>query len=277
MADQRDLSRDLEAARKAYKDGDVEASQMAHLAQRHAHSETKHHKKSGGVISSLVFGGLDGITTTFAVLVAAAAGHLPIWSLLIITLANLVGDAVGMAVGDYLGSVAEGELEEKQVSEEREKIRTQPEKQKAFMLKTYMDMGMSPDSARELVELLVESEEGFLKSVCVHKDIGVGGDDDGPGPIVSALVTFCAFLVLGGIPTLGYALCFNYKQNASIDGIFWASMGLFFVTLFILGAVKGVITNVPWWKSGLGITIQGGITTTAAFAIGYGFDQISDK
>ena len=38
------LSRDLEAARKAFKEGDVKASQMAHLASTHAQSEKKHHK-----------------------------------------------------------------------------------------------------------------------------------------------------------------------------------------------------------------------------------------
>ena len=231
------------------------------------------------MVSSLVFGGLDGITTTFAVLVAAAAGGLQIWSLLIITFANLIGDAVGMAVGDYLGSIAEDELKEKQIEEEREKIRTHPEKQKAFMVRTYTRLGMSQDSAEELVELLVESEEGFLKAICVHKDIGVtGDDDDGPHAVVSALVTFCAFLVLGAIPMLAYVFSFgSYKEAASIDYVFWVSIGLFFVTLFILGAVKGVITNVPWWKSGLGILIQGGVTTMAAFAIGYGFDKLADS
>ena len=204
-----------------------------------------------------------------------------VWSLLVITFANLLGDAVGMAVGDYLGSKAEEELEEKQIEEEREKIRTHPEEQKAFMVNQYLAMGMSPDSANELATLLTESEEGFLKAICVYKEIGVvGGDDDNEGgasPIISALVTFGAFLVLGGIPMLGYAFSFgHYRDDAAIDAVFWVSIALFFVTLFILGAVKGVITNVPWWKSGVSITVQGGITTLAAFAIGYGFDQLAD-
>ena len=197
-----------------------------------------------------------------------------------ITFANLLGDAVGMAVGDYLGSKAEQELEEKQIEEERRKIRTHPEQQKDFMLDTYLGMGMPLKSARELVDLLVESEEGFLKAICVYKEIGVvgGDDDDGPTPFVSALVTFVAFLVLGGIPMFAYGFSFgSYREDAAIDAVFWISIGLFFVTLFILGAVKGVITNVDWWKSGLSITVQGGITTLAAFAIGYGFDQLADN
>ena len=107
-------------------------------------------RASGGIVSSLVFGGLDGITTTFAVLVASAAGivlfHsflffyfliryllLPsfflilfslskiaktvISSLLIITFANLIGDAVGMAVGDWLGSIAEDDMNDKKIKE----------------------------------------------------------------------------------------------------------------------------------------------------------------
>jgi hypothetical protein len=47
------------------------------------------------------------------------------------------------------------------------------------------------------------------------------------------------------------------------------------VTLFALGAVKGVITNSRWWLSGLVTLAQGAITTVAAYFISYGFEQIT--
>jgi len=63
--------RDLKAARDAYANSDVEASKAAHDAK--VLNAAEHHKKIGGNIKSIVYGGLDGIITTFAV-VAGAAG-----------------------------------------------------------------------------------------------------------------------------------------------------------------------------------------------------------
>lgn len=63
--------RDLSAARDAYKDRDLEASKAAHKAK--VLGAPEQHKKIGGHLKSIVYGGLDGIITTFAV-VAGAAG-----------------------------------------------------------------------------------------------------------------------------------------------------------------------------------------------------------
>ena len=63
--------RDLGAARQAYADGDVEASKAAHKAK--VLNAPEQHKRIGGHVKSIVYGGLDGIITTFAV-VAGAAG-----------------------------------------------------------------------------------------------------------------------------------------------------------------------------------------------------------
>ena len=76
---QKQLSRDLNAAREAYKAGDVEAARAAH-GHGHGHGGHSHGKAPEAhsntpseYIKSMVFGGLDGIITTFAV-VAAVAG-----------------------------------------------------------------------------------------------------------------------------------------------------------------------------------------------------------
>ncbi len=49
------------------------------------------------------------VITTFAVVTAAAATGLTYGTLIIITFANLFGDAIAMAIGDYLSSAAEGD------------------------------------------------------------------------------------------------------------------------------------------------------------------------
>jgi hypothetical protein len=51
------------------------------------------------------------VITTFAVVAASAAAGLSNGMILIIGFANLIGDAVGMGVGDFLSSKAEDDHE----------------------------------------------------------------------------------------------------------------------------------------------------------------------
>ena len=53
--------RDLELAKKAYDNNDIEASKQAHAAKH-----VEDHSKVGGHIKSIVFGGLDGKTDSLA-------------------------------------------------------------------------------------------------------------------------------------------------------------------------------------------------------------------
>ena len=83
------LGRDLEAARKAYKGGDLNAMIAAH-DHKSAAAEEKHASDSGDFIKSLVFGGLDGIITTFAIVCAAIGADLSKKTVIIMGLANLM-------------------------------------------------------------------------------------------------------------------------------------------------------------------------------------------
>lgn len=56
---------------------------------------------------SIVYGGMDGIVTTFAVVAGAVGGNLGIKPILILGFSNLLADGFSMAVGDYLSSTTE--------------------------------------------------------------------------------------------------------------------------------------------------------------------------
>jgi VIT1/CCC1 family predicted Fe2+/Mn2+ transporter len=63
-------------------------------------------------IRGIVFGGMDGILTTFALLAAAAGSRHTSSSLtLVIGISTVVADALSMAAGEYLSAKAEAELD----------------------------------------------------------------------------------------------------------------------------------------------------------------------
>jgi hypothetical protein len=94
-------------ARAAFEKRDVSQAMRAHKAaaagEDHAGSHSDH-------IKSFVYGGLDGIATTFAVIAGVAGGGYSGREALIIGFAKLVADGLAMGLGDYISSVAENNL-----------------------------------------------------------------------------------------------------------------------------------------------------------------------
>ena len=58
---------------------------------------------------SIVYGGLDGIITTFAVVAGTVGGNLPTLTVVILGFSNLLADGFSIAIGDYLSSHDEDE------------------------------------------------------------------------------------------------------------------------------------------------------------------------
>ena len=56
---------------------------------------------------SIVYGGMDGIVTTFAVVAGSVGGNLGVAPIIVLGFSNLLADGFSMAVGDYLSSTTE--------------------------------------------------------------------------------------------------------------------------------------------------------------------------
>jgi hypothetical protein len=61
---------------------------------------------AGFFIKSIVYGGLDGILTTFSVINAIKGAHISILGVVIFGIANLIADALSMGLGDFLSDRA---------------------------------------------------------------------------------------------------------------------------------------------------------------------------
>lgn len=70
----------IKEARKAFKKGDTMASHAAHSRNKDIESietaKEKHRNDVGEYVKSIVYGGMDGIVTTFAVVAAVVGGSL---------------------------------------------------------------------------------------------------------------------------------------------------------------------------------------------------------
>lgn len=254
------LSRDLHKAREAYRQGDREASAAAHNA---AHSPERHQQHTGQYIKSGVYGGLDGIVTTFAVVAGAAGADLSAGVALILGFANLVADGLSMAIGDYLSTRSEQEYHRAERRREEWEVTHYPEGEKRELVELYVSRGMNEDDARAIVEILARHPQVWV-DVMMTEELRILDSDESPWK--NAAVTFVSFALFGFVPLLAFVL--SHSVGWFGDHLFLAACGLTAATLFALGAVKTKITGRSWFLSGCEMLLVGGIAAAAAYLVG---------
>lgn len=252
-------SRDLQGARDAYRNRDPKASVAAHSRR----AEEKHQQQHGQYLKSAVYGGLDGIVTTFAVVAGVAGAELNAGIVLILGFANLIADGLSMAVGDYLSTKSELEYEKAERERERWEIENYPEGEKRELVELYVEKGLNEEDAQTVVDIFARNKETWVEVMMVE-ELGIVRTDE--SPLRNAVVTFLSFAVFGLIPLLAYVVAriLPYLQFDT----FVVAAALTAATLFALGAVKVRITGRNWFKSGLETLAVGGIAAAAAFLVG---------
>ena len=252
--------RDLNKAREAYKKGDAEASKEAHSTIM----AEDHKVEQGKYIKSTIYGGLDGIITTFAVVAGVTGASLQVAIVLILGLANLLADGLSMAIGDYLSTKAENEYQADERKREAWEVKHYPEGEKKEMIEIYTGKGISQADAEQVVSILSSYEEPWL-DIMMAEELGIIESDE--SPINNAIVTFVSFIIFGFIPLVAYIFSMFFSIEDS--QVFLIAVILTGLTLFLLGALKVKVTGKNWVKSGLEMLFVGGLAAIAAYGIGF--------
>lgn len=255
----------LEQAQRAYAEGDYEASAAAHDPQRIREAAEEHGSTGHQYIGDLVYGGLDGIITTFAVVSGVAGASLSTAVVLILGLANLFADGLSMAVGAYLSSKSEREYYEREREREAWEVENFPEGERVELIEIYREKGYSQADADNLVEIQTRSDARWVDAMMIHE---LGMLPDERKPLLSGLATLIAFVVAGAVPLLVYLLGGQMLAGQPETAFALAAL-LSGVALFGLGAAKVLITERNWMRAGLEMLIVGGLAGAVAYLVGY--------
>ena len=258
------ISKRLDEARKAFDQGSLEASAAAHEPERIAQAASEQHGgTSHQYIGDMVYGGLDGIITTFAVVSGVAGAQLGTPVILILGLANLLADGFSMATGAYLSSKSEQEYYEREREREAWEVEHFPEGERAELYEIYQSQGYSQEDARRLVEIHTKDHDLWLRAMMVDE---LGLLEDERKPHFSALATLASFVVAGVVPLLVYLLGLLFPIPQTVA--FPTSLALSGLALFGLGASKVLITERNAFKSGIEMLAVGGLAAAVAYAVG---------
>jgi len=255
-------TRSLEKAKDAYKEHSIKASKAAHDIKKIS-AEEKHNTTQGQYLKSIVYGGLDGTITTFAVVAGVAGAALQPGVVLILGFANLVADGISMAVGDYLSSKAEKEYNRAEKKREAWEFENYPEGEKLEMVQIYETMGVDKKDSKTIVDIMSKHKKAFVKIMMVEE---LGIIEDTTSPVKNALFTFFSFAFFGFIPLVAYVFASMIPWLAA--NTFLSACVLTGMTLFLMGALKVKITERNWFKSGLEMLLVGGLAAGAAYGIG---------
>jgi len=265
------LTRSLEKAKAAWKNRNSEASKKAHQQR----ATEQHQQAQGRYIKSAIYGGLDGIITTFAVVAGVAGASLSAGIVLILGFANLIADGISMAIGDYLSTKAEKEYARAERKRESWEVENYPEGEMKEMVEIYMDKGIAEKDAKQMVEILSKHKKAWV-DVMMVEELGIVESKE--SPLKNSLVTFGSFVIFGFIPLFAYVLARLFPglfgggaksiTSGASDPTFLIACALTGATLFTLGALKTKVTGQKWYISGFEMLIVGGLAAAAAYGIG---------
>ncbi len=258
------LSKRLLDALEAYRKKDARASKKAHSADRIKAAFEEHKTETGAYIGEAVYGALDGIVTTFAVVAGVEGARLSSGIVLILGFANLIGDGLSMGVGSYLSTKSRREYERSERERERWEVENYPDGEKEEIKEIYKRKGFTGHDLERAVEIITSDKEIWIETM-MQEELGIL--EESGHPFFNGLSTFISFMVAGFIPLLFFVLALAIPSLEQYT--FSMSVVLTGLTLFAVGSIRVMVTRTNWWRSGLEMLTVGGAAALGAYLVGY--------
>lgn len=224
-------------------------------------------------LRDFIYGAIDGTVTTFAVVAGVAGAQLTAGIIVILGVANLLGDGFSMAVSNFLGTRADEQLRAKRRASEVDHVRRHPEGEREEIRQIFAAKGFEGSDLDRVVEVITANEERWVDTM-IQEEFGL--TLDGPDPLRAAASTFAAFITAGAVPLLIYAWQVGGPDGMRIPNPFFWSSVLTGVTFFGVGALKSRFVDESWQASGIQTLLVGGTAAFIAYAVGVFLRGIAD-
>ncbi len=217
-------------------------------------------------LKEIVYGGTDGIVTTFAVVAGFVGSQssnsvsLPIITVLLFGFANLLADGVSMSLGNFLSSRSEVDVYKNRKRKERREIQQNPQEEIEETRKILEEKGFTSQDAMTLTAIYQKNENYWLDFMMNH-ELEIPNPEN-QSNILMATATGLSFVCFGLIPLIPYVL---FRENGSV---FLFSCIATAFALTALGLLRWKISRQGFVRS-LGETlILGGCAAVIAYVVG---------
>lgn len=218
-------------------------------------------------LRQIVYGGNDGIVTTFAVVSgfagAEATGTAQIGALavLVFGLANLFADGVSMGLGEVLAARSQAVLHDSQRRGQLRDLAEHPAQERRELVQILQERGLTPDAAARVAEDMMTSPE-FVADLMMAYELDMPESPD-RSPYLGGLLTFVSFILFGFLPLLPYIL-----RDPLAPETFGLSVAATATALALLGLLRARVTGERLWR-GMAETLSvGGVCAVTAYGVG---------
>jgi vacuolar iron transporter family protein len=218
-------------------------------------------------LKQIVYGGNDGIITTFAVVAGFAGAEVQgvagfgALAVLVFGIANLTADGVSMGLGEFLSGRSNRDLYHARHGEARAAAAADPEGAADRLAAHLVSQGLAAEDARHTAEHLATSPK-LMADLSLRYDHGMEAPE-AHNLAVRAWMTFAAFILFGAIPILPYVVA------PATTATFAISLAATALALTLLGLLRWSVTAETLVRC-LGETLAlGGICAAVAFGAGH--------
>lgn len=243
---------------------------MEYSERDYRHHLATEHKKTpfSTYLKEIVYGGTDGIITTFAVVAgfsgAQAEGSLlaiPLLSVLLFGLANLFADGVSMALGNFLSIRSDKDLYKSEKDKEHQEIIHNEAMEQAETEHILKSKGFTADQAQQIAGLYMKNPD-YWTEFMMREELNMANPED-HNPLYSGTATFVSFVSFGTIPLVPYLISQNGLQQ-----LFSLSILFTGIALVTLGFLRFRVTKESLVRSLGESVILGGSAASIAYLVG---------
>ncbi|MEQ9188602.1 MAG: VIT1/CCC1 transporter family protein [Cryomorphaceae bacterium] len=219
-------------------------------------------------LGEIVYGGIDGCVTTFAVVAGAEGAGLSSSIVIILGCANLIADGFSMSVGAYLSSKSEKQRFHKERRKEYQEIQEVPETEVQEVREIFTELGFKGKLLEDVVDKITENEDRWVDVMMKHELEMI---EEKKAPSLIGLSTFGSFLFFGLIPLLTYI----YAVVQEVDFNRFLLSALLTAAAFIfIGWMKSSVTKTSHIQSILETLGLGALAALLAYFAGDILEQV---
>ena len=256
----------IKKAQKAFRKKDKKLLDIAHTPEaiKKSMQHHEHHTLSGMYVGDAVFGALDGIVTTLAIVAGVTGASLSSGIILILGFANIIADGISMALGNYLGLKSEKDFHKRERAREEWEVEHHPEGEKEEIRQIYASQGLKGKDLDNITNIITSNKELWLHTMMMEE---LGIIEAGKNPVKAGSVTFVSFFIAGLIPLSVYIISIFIPALQNITLVL--TIVVTAIAVFIIGSLRSVIIEKKWWIAGFEMLFVSAIAASAAFGIGH--------
>lgn len=225
----------------------------------------------------VIYGALDGMLTTFAIVAGGAGGSLDTKKILILGISNLIADALSMGLGDALSALSHHEYVLSQDARTKRQFKESKKTEIESMTKLYAARGLEQETAQRVVGIMAKYDDFFTDIVMLEK-LHLQKPEENEAPWNDGFITFCSFSIFGLLPLLTYtvlphllAMIAPSMRQDFLNPLFGFTLSvcITMITLFLLGIKTSEFSGKNHWRCGCEFLFMGGAVLSVAASIGH--------